>query len=201
MRGEEMSTRYSLTGAWRSRTCSISVSKRAAERHEARQRALGQDGRAGAEEVLGVGVGKGDAVVRADHDHRPADRVQHDLRRVDARRCRGPGIHVHATSLSSASAPSDEGRAQRGDDGVRIGGGDDRLAELAQQPAAHGGRDTSRDAFAPAAARSRRRRATACPRSGRRRSRRGHPADPGSAARPLCPPAACAIAPAVHGAP
>ena len=85
--------------------------QRAAERHEARQAALRQDRRARPEEVFGIGIGVVDQPVGADHDHRPADRVEHDLRGIE---CRGRrllrilglgrlGIQIHATSLSSGA--------------------------------------------------------------------------------------------------
>ena len=65
--------------------------QRAAERRKAGEVAARQDRGAGAEEILGIGIGVIDEVVRPDHDHRAADGVQNDMRAVDrgwfCRRC------------------------------------------------------------------------------------------------------------------
>ena len=74
--------------------------KRAAERHEAGERVAGQDGGARTEEVLGLGIGEGDAIVRAHHDDGMADRVEDDLRRVAERRCTRGRVHAAFLSLN-----------------------------------------------------------------------------------------------------
>src|SRR5690606_2518184 len=53
--------------------------QRAPERYELVERIARKDGSAGAEKILGFGIGKGNKSLWVDHDDRPPDRVEHDL--------------------------------------------------------------------------------------------------------------------------
>ncbi len=173
--------------------------QRTAEGNEAGQRVAGEHGRARAEKVLGIGIGEGDEPFRIDHDHRAADRVEHDMRGVR---------HFRALSDSwpSCCAPQVQPLAQYRENTSRSAAVTERARTRSGSPCAalrecakRDDRDTSRGACVPGAGRFRCRRAPACPRSGRRRSR---PGLPGFRHASCCiPAAAAAIAPAVHGAP
>ena len=75
LRGVARSTLYSLTGAPRWRTCSISASKRRAERHQVAHHVPAQHRDRGFEELLGRDIGVGDLAVGRDHEHRMRQRV------------------------------------------------------------------------------------------------------------------------------
>ena len=77
--------------------------QRAAERRKARQAGSRQDRGARAEEVLGIGIGIIDEAVRPDHDHRPADGVENDLRAIEVGRFCRRGVQIHAACLTAAA--------------------------------------------------------------------------------------------------
>ena len=107
--------------------------QRAAERHETRQAVLRQDrARSSGRSPRHRHWRKLMRPSGADHDHRPADGVEHDLRGIERRQAlSGCGCSSSCGLPEQLRARAvGERLAQRGDDGGRLGRRQDRLARL-----------------------------------------------------------------------